>query len=161
MFSARAARMAARSLGLCTGSGRPCFEATVISRASLEKSLERSLSWRPLRNMMFLYWECPAMTHLSAAVNSSPSCGVSRGCRGWRNGWAFQLHRVAVGIDHIDRRSRAFGTVAHAGLRHGNAVAVEMDADSRLVERRDLQGEMIDVARFPSGCRTAHLSERS
>src|SRR5438067_8812573 len=53
--------MAARSRGLWTGSGRPCFAATVISRASLENSLERSLSCRPLRNMMFLYCEWPAM----------------------------------------------------------------------------------------------------
>src|SRR5437588_9414660 len=64
MFWARAARMAARSRGLCAGSGRPCFAATVISRASLENSLERSLSCRPLRNMMFLYCEWPAMWNL-------------------------------------------------------------------------------------------------
>ena len=46
--------MALRSRGLCAGSGSPPLDATVISRASLEKSLERSLSCLPLRNMMFL-----------------------------------------------------------------------------------------------------------
>ena len=61
MFSARAAMMAARSRGLNAGSGWPSLAAVVISRASLPNSLERALSWRPLRCMMFLNWECPAM----------------------------------------------------------------------------------------------------
>src|SRR5260221_6924705 len=102
--------MAVRRRGLCTGSGRPCLDATVISRASLEKSLERSLSWRPLRNMMFLNWECPAMTHLSA-VNSLLSHCDSRACDGWRNCGSFKLDRVAIGIDHVDRGSRTFSAV--------------------------------------------------
>ena len=37
--------------------GKPSLAATVISRASLPNSLERTLSWRPLRCMMFLNWE--------------------------------------------------------------------------------------------------------
>jgi hypothetical protein len=61
MFSAFAARMAARRRGLKAGSGAPSFAATVISRASLPKSLERCASTRPFRCMMFLNWECPAM----------------------------------------------------------------------------------------------------
>ena len=53
----RAAMLAARRRGLKFGSGMPILAATVISRPSLENSLERTLSWRPLRCMMFLNWE--------------------------------------------------------------------------------------------------------
>src|SRR5919112_2008648 len=61
MFSARAAMMAARSRGFIAGSGRPILAETVISRASLPNSLDRIASCRPLRCMMFLNWECPAI----------------------------------------------------------------------------------------------------
>jgi hypothetical protein len=53
---------AARPVAL--GSGRPSFAATVISRASLLNSFDRAASWRPLRCMMFLNCECPAMVAL-------------------------------------------------------------------------------------------------
>src|SRR5262245_1687990 len=43
------------------GSGMPIFAAAVISRPSLEKTLERFLSWAPLRNWMFLNFEWPAI----------------------------------------------------------------------------------------------------
>src|ERR1051325_8104253 len=61
MFSARAARIAARRRGFMLGSGRPILAATVISRASLENTLERTASTFPFRCMMFLNCECPAM----------------------------------------------------------------------------------------------------
>src|SRR5947209_6984527 len=61
MLCARAARTAARRRGFMFGSGSPVLAATVISRASLPNSLERAASWRPLRCMMFLNCECPAM----------------------------------------------------------------------------------------------------
>src|SRR5215471_11310519 len=61
MFSARAAIMAARSRGFIAGSGRPILAATVISRASLLNSLDFTASCRPLRCMMFLNCECPAI----------------------------------------------------------------------------------------------------
>src|SRR3954462_8976562 len=61
IFSARAAMMAARSRAFIDGSGSPSLAETVISRASLLKSLDLALSCRPLRCMMFLNWECPAM----------------------------------------------------------------------------------------------------
>ena len=64
MFSARAAMIAARRRGFMFGSGMPIFAATVISRPSLENTLERTASTRPLRCMMFLNWEWPAMAHL-------------------------------------------------------------------------------------------------
>ena len=48
MFSARAARIAARRRGLNAGSGMPSLADTVISRASLPNSLERALSCAPL-----------------------------------------------------------------------------------------------------------------
>ena len=57
----RAAITAARKRALASGSGRPIFAATVISRLNLENSVERFLSCAPLRYMMFLYFEWPAM----------------------------------------------------------------------------------------------------
>ncbi len=54
MFSARAASMAARRRGFMAGSGRPSLAATVISRASLEKTLDRTASCFPFLCMMFL-----------------------------------------------------------------------------------------------------------
>jgi hypothetical protein len=56
MFSALAAMTAARRRAFIAGSGRPNFAATVISRASLEKSLERIASCLPFLCMMFLNW---------------------------------------------------------------------------------------------------------
>src|SRR6185503_4045327 len=61
MFTARAAATAVLSRGFMVGSGMPIFAAAVISRASLENSLDRFLSWAPLRNWMFLNFEWPAM----------------------------------------------------------------------------------------------------
>src|SRR5919204_5893755 len=69
MFSARAAKIAARRRGFMLGSGTPSFAATVISRASFENSLERAASCRPLRCMMFLNWECPAMASFRDRVD--------------------------------------------------------------------------------------------
>ena len=59
----RRARPASATLSraFIAGSGSPIFAATVISRASLENSLERFLSCAPLRNWMFLNFEWPAM----------------------------------------------------------------------------------------------------
>src|SRR5690348_6812647 len=59
--SALALAMASRSRGFMSGSGAPCLAAMVMSRESLENSLERILSCRPLRNWMFLNFEWPAM----------------------------------------------------------------------------------------------------
>src|SRR5438270_4473274 len=61
MLCALAAAIAARRRGLCAGSGSPCFAETVISRDSLENSLERCASCLLLRNMMFLNCEWPAI----------------------------------------------------------------------------------------------------
>ena len=44
-----------------SGSGRPIFAATVISRLNFENIAERFLSCAPLRCMMFLNLEWPAM----------------------------------------------------------------------------------------------------
>src|SRR3954462_587384 len=59
--SALALFTARRRRAFMLGSGRPALAATVISRESLENSLERAESARPLRCMMFLNFECPAM----------------------------------------------------------------------------------------------------
>src|SRR6185436_18606712 len=61
MFSWRAEIIAARNRAFIAGSGWPILAATVISRASLENSFDFWASCRPLRCMMFLNWECPAM----------------------------------------------------------------------------------------------------
>src|SRR5262249_35959587 len=61
MFWARAAWIAPLSRGFMAGSGRPIFAAAGVSRASFEKSLERFFSWAPLRDLMFFYFEWPAM----------------------------------------------------------------------------------------------------
>src|SRR5205085_12532367 len=64
-----AAVMAARKPARIPGSGRPSLAATVISRASLLNSLDLTASCRPLRCMIFLNCECPAML-VSAARQS-------------------------------------------------------------------------------------------
>src|SRR5215475_4625804 len=79
MFSARAARMAARNRAFMPGSGTPSLAATVISRASLENNLERTASWRPLRCMMFLNWECPAMTSFPASSSDKVAARARQG----------------------------------------------------------------------------------
>src|SRR3569623_634467 len=63
--SALALFTARRRRAFIAGSGRPAVAATVISRESVENSLERALSARPLRCMMFLNLECPAMVRRS------------------------------------------------------------------------------------------------
>src|SRR5690348_9556596 len=68
--SALALFTARRRRAFMAGSGRPALAATVISRESLENSLDRALSARPLRCMMFLNFECPAMVPEAAVVNS-------------------------------------------------------------------------------------------
>src|ERR1043165_7459053 len=59
--SALALFTARRRRAFIAGSGRPILAATVISRESLENSLERAEAARPLRCMMFLNFACPAM----------------------------------------------------------------------------------------------------
>src|SRR5664280_2728269 len=75
MFSWRAEMIAARSRAFMPGSGWPILAATVISRASLLNSFDFWASCRPLRCMMFLNWECPAMRSLS---------GFVRDVKGWK-----------------------------------------------------------------------------
>src|SRR5882757_3865536 len=71
MFSCRAEMMAARSRAFIEGSGWPILAATVISRASLENNFDFWASCRPLRCMMFLNWECPAMRVSSGYVRDA------------------------------------------------------------------------------------------
>src|SRR5690349_2393398 len=58
---ARAFCTARRRRALNAGSGMPSLAATVISRASLENTFERAASDLPLRCMIFLACEWPAM----------------------------------------------------------------------------------------------------
>src|ERR1700730_7613983 len=71
MFSARAAKTAARSRAFMPGSGGPNFAATVISRASLGNSLGGIASCLPFLCMMFLNWLCPD-------IPSGLQCGPAR-----------------------------------------------------------------------------------
>src|SRR5215213_8525269 len=71
--SALALFTARRRRAFMVGSGRPILAATVISRESLENSLDRALSARPLRCMMFLNFECPAMVLKAKVVMRSRS----------------------------------------------------------------------------------------
>src|SRR5436190_15069311 len=68
MLCALAAMIAERSRGLKAGSGMPSLAAMVISRPSLAKSWARTLSCLPLRCMMFLNCEWPAMVSLRLDV---------------------------------------------------------------------------------------------
>src|SRR4029079_18826633 len=105
MDSALAAMMAVRSRGLWAGSGRPDLAATVISRDSLAKSLERSLSCFPLRNMMFLNWLWPAMMVFSLCRAEILGPGASFQARPpWR--------RIALIFKHLICRSRPMTTLA-------------------------------------------------
>src|SRR6185312_5383512 len=61
MLAWRAASTAARNRGLAAVSGRPERAAVVNSRISLVKILPRFLSCAPLRYMMFLNCEWPAI----------------------------------------------------------------------------------------------------
>src|SRR6185312_7342048 len=70
-----------------------------------------------------------------------------------------ELDRVAVGIADIERRAVAFGAVALDHLARMHAMRGEMGAQRALVERRDAQAEMIDVARLAAGRRAAHAAE--
>src|SRR3954463_925918 len=98
MFSARAARMAARRRGFMFGSGRPILAATVTSRASLENTFERTASTRPLRCMMFLNWECPAIAGLR-------ECG-----RG--GSWRKSARQATDGVDEVAYKAARAGRKA-------------------------------------------------
>src|SRR5580700_9522520 len=102
MFSARAAMMAARSRAFMAGSGVPSLAETVISRASLPNNFDFTASCRPLRCMMFLNCEWPAIVHslrLSRHVIFPPlrerNTGAIRHARG-RIGGADRPHAVGV-----------------------------------------------------------------
>src|ERR1700712_1795627 len=64
---ARALVTASLSRAFIDGSGTPILAATVISRASLENTLLRTASLLPLRNMMFLACEWPAIGFFPSA----------------------------------------------------------------------------------------------
>src|SRR6202030_730328 len=102
MFSARAAMIAARSRGFMAGSGVPSLAETVISRASLPNNFDFAASCRPLRCMMFLNCEWPALfldLRLSRHRIFPPlrelNTGALRHARG-RVGCADRPHAVGV-----------------------------------------------------------------
>src|SRR5512132_1645592 len=82
MLAVRAAMTAERSRGLAAGSGSSERAATVNSRISLVNALVRFASCAPLRYMMFLNWERPAIgterCALANGVGSFPASTTSR-----------------------------------------------------------------------------------
>src|SRR2546428_4723789 len=82
MDSALALAIARRRRALAAGSGRPAFAAMVMSRESLEKIFDRSLSCRPLRNWMFLNFEWPAMGSSKSGRGSGLLAPPRRGRQG-------------------------------------------------------------------------------
>src|SRR6516165_7287234 len=80
MLAVRAAISAARSRGFALGSGSPVRAAVVSSRISFVKALARFASCAPLRYMMFLNWEWPAIDRdLESAAGPGHSRNGGRG----------------------------------------------------------------------------------
>src|SRR5690606_32934132 len=92
MDCALALLTARRRRGFMSGSGAPILAATVISRESLENRLERFLSCAPLRCMMFLNLEWPAM----ASVRSLPEVAGSKGRISRMTGQVTTLQRAGA-----------------------------------------------------------------
>ena len=67
MFAALAEAIAVRKRGFMLGSGRPERVATVSSRMSLAKTLARFASCAPLRYIIFLNCEWPAIVPASSS----------------------------------------------------------------------------------------------
>src|SRR5262245_60916821 len=122
MFSARAARIAARRRAFMAGSGSPSLADTVISRASLENNCERTLSWRPLRCMMFLNCECPAMASpIDVWARSAPRGQRDRSDRRlpeWRRviGWRLGKIQNAPAMADASIRHRTSDLTHAAGV---------------------------------------------
>src|SRR5260221_336602 len=114
MFSWRAGMIAARERAIIAGAGWPILAATVIPRASFENSFDFWASCRPLRCMMFLNWECPAMRSLSGFVRDE---------MGWKarryRPWPGQNQRFAPDF----RSPPRVAPIARAGRHRAPAVA--------------------------------------
>src|SRR6516162_593623 len=98
MFASRAAIVAARRRGLDAGSGEPSRAAVVISRISLVKTFALAASCRPLRCMMFLNCEWPAIaltTRLSEAFG--------------------RLYHFSCALGLLEKRAEACGTKKGGG----------------------------------------------
>src|SRR5690242_4839382 len=87
---------AARSRALASGSGKPIFAATVISRLSFEKRAERFLSCAPFRYMMFLNLLWPAMIENPAKWYFA---GAPIGTPGRLIAASGQTERLAIGFE--------------------------------------------------------------
>ena len=89
----------------------------------------------------------------SAARRSSPcasspsSAKAGKVCaRASPAGRAFQLDHVAVRIADVHRRAHAEGAVAGADVAGRDAVRAQVSAERGLVEARELQADVVDVA---------------
>src|ERR1700712_2777285 len=103
MLISRAPAIAARRRGLAAASGRPERAATVISRITLANWRARRASCAPLRCMMFLNWECPAI--VGCSLSDGPAVAM------------LELVSRTAGTGGIARR------VGHAGLVHVGRLA--------------------------------------
>src|SRR6185437_11730467 len=136
--------MASRRRGFISGSGTPAFAATVISRANFAKSLARIASRLPLRCMIFLNCEWPAIGHVRRALRIEGP--LSR--LGWR--WSslarrfnelrdggFQMRPLTQGLNTRGKASRIVGIDQQARDRSR--------AEGRLVPAaRDFRQEAVD-----------------
>src|SRR5882762_9621018 len=125
MFSWRAEMIAARSRAFIEGSGWPILAATVISRASLLNSLDFWASCRPLRCMMFLNWECPAIRSLSEFVR-----GIS--------GWKARRYRPR------QRQNQRFGEVFWLALQRVVRRRVALDGNGTVSDAKDISAFLKD-----------------
>src|SRR5262245_26851986 len=125
--SALALAIARRSLGFIAGSGMPDFAATVISRDRLENIFERTASWRPFRCMMFLNFECPAMSVRQVRKGCRPLLPSARRVRNPCRGRGLGSRRERRRLDHERaqlcrlRRGPARGAERRAGPLDGAA----------------------------------------
>src|SRR5262249_2929827 len=85
MFSARAAMTAARRRGFMAGAGIPLFAAAGVFRAGFSNSLDFVAACRPLRWLMFLDWEWPALGCSSAPL-APRARRKARSAKSWDNG---------------------------------------------------------------------------
>src|SRR5499433_2348402 len=149
MFSARAAITAARSRAFMPGSGNPSLAATVISRASLPNSLDLAASCRPLRCMMFLNCECPAMV-VSNGVRPARRQGAARANPVKRDAGVI-FRRAPEWKPSPERRPRLFESTAETyrsdtARETGRIVGFDRDRAQRCRPQRRFEATRRDSA---------------
>src|SRR4051812_7484838 len=141
---------------------RPGSTQSLLRRRRLPNRSERyclstTVAYRPFTALTYyILWlssalstKCAVLIHYATVV------------LGDRPRRAFQLHDVALGIAHIDRRPLTFRAIARGNRCRIGAVRPEMGGNRRGVEWLDPQAEMVQVAAFASRCGATLAAERS